>query len=194
MAPKRVPNVRLTALGALGLLLITAACGGGGTSPDSAAETGAEDASAGSANEADVTMAFDFTLDTVGGEAYRLSDSAGRVHLIDFWATWCAPCREEIPMLNELQASYGDRGFKVLGISDPDEDVELVRKFVEQHGMEFLILVGTEEVNEAYGVLGLPAAYLVDGQGQVVDMFMGPKPRRVLVKKIEALLDEEPAT
>jgi thiol-disulfide isomerase/thioredoxin len=189
MAPMRGPIVWLAALGALGLLVIMPACGGGGTSPGTASEIGAE-----GTNEADVTMAFDFTLDTVGGEAFRLSDSASKVHLIDFWATWCAPCREEIPMLNELQASYGDRGFRVLGISDPDEDVDLVRKFVEQNGMEFLVLVGTEEVNEAYGVLGLPAAYLVDRQGRVVDMFMGPKPRRVLVKKIEALLDEEPAT
>ena len=142
--------------------------------------------------EGEATTAPDFTLEALDGREVRLSDSSGKVRLIDFWATWCAPCREEIPMLNELQASYGERGFQILAISDEEE--QLIREFVEEHGVEYTNLIGTEEVAEAYGVLGLPAAYLLDGEGRVVESFIGPKPRSVLAKKIEALLDGAPAT
>ncbi len=65
------------------------------------------------ADGAEPFSAPDFTLATVNGESFKLSESSGQVRLIDFWATWCAPCREEIPMLNELQATYGDRGFRI---------------------------------------------------------------------------------
>jgi peroxiredoxin len=95
-------------------------------------------------------------------------------------------------MLNELQATYGDRGFRVFGISD--EEAGLIREFVKENGVEYTNLVGTEEVVEAYGVLGLPAAYLLDREGRVVDSFLGPKPKKVLVEKIEMLLEAGPAT
>jgi thiol-disulfide isomerase/thioredoxin len=190
----RRPSAWLTVLCAGGLLLFANGCGGGVSGEQVVAQADVAEPDQGAAPDAGPPMAFDFSLDTLSGEAFRLSDATGQVRLIDFWATWCAPCREEIPMLNELQASYGDRGFKVLAISDPDEEVGVIRKFVEQHEVEYLNLVGTEEVNEAYHVLGLPAAYLVDGEGRVIDSFMGPKPRRVLVKKIEALLDGAPTT
>jgi peroxiredoxin len=134
----------------------------------------------------------DFTLPTVDGEQVSLAGTDGQVRLIDFWATWCAPCREEVPMLNELQASFGERGFRILAISD--EDAEAIREFVAHHGVVYTNLVGTEEVFEAYGVPGLPAAFLLDAEGRVVESFMGPKPRKVLVQKIEALLRETPST
>jgi thiol-disulfide isomerase/thioredoxin len=191
---KQRSSAWVAVLAASGLLLLVAGCGGGVSDQHPVAEADGPASDPGAEPDAGPPMAFDFTLDTLSGDAFRLSDGSGRVRLIDFWATWCAPCREEIPMLNELQASYGDRGFQVLAISDPDEDVGVIREFVKEHKVEYLNLVGTEEVNEAYHVLGLPAAYLVDGEGRVVDSFMGPKPRRVLVKKIEALLDGAPTT
>jgi len=194
MGAKRRSSAWLAALAAMGLALLAGGCGGGVSGQRLAAESDAAGPDPSAAAEAGPPMAFDFTLDTLSGDSFRLSDATGQVRLIDFWATWCAPCREEIPMLNELQASYGERGFKVLAISDPEEEVGLIREFVEQHEVEYLNLVGTEEVNEAYHVLGLPAAYLVDGEGRVVDSFMGPKPRRVLVEKIEAWLEGAPTT
>jgi len=182
MVSRRGLGGRMASLGAVTLLLLATACSGGSSGEGFAASTG----------EAGAAVAFDFALDTLDGREVRLSDSAGKVRLIDFWATWCVPCREEIPMLNELQASYADRGFEVLAISD--EDAGIIREFVDEHGVEYLNLVGSEEVSQAYGVLGLPAAFLVDGEGQVIDTFLGPKPRRVLVKKIEALLEPTPST
>jgi hypothetical protein len=97
-------------------------------------------------------------------------------------------------MLNELQAEYEARGFEVMAISDFEEDASIVGAFVDENDVEYLNLLGTEEVRDAYGVLGLPAAFLVDGEGRVVKSYLGPKPRRVLVKKIEALLESAPST
>jgi peroxiredoxin len=137
------------------------------------------------------TIAPEFTLPMLNGENLSLADTHGQVRLIDFWATWCAPCREEVPMLNELQASYADRGFRIIAISD--EDADAIRDFVSDNEVAYTNLVGTEEIMEAYGVLGLPAAYLLDAEGRVIESFIGPKPRRVLEEKIEALLATSPS-
>jgi thiol-disulfide isomerase/thioredoxin len=179
----------LAAPAAVALLLLACSCAGDATGRAFVAE--GSDAGGGGAAEGP-TLAPEFALKSVGGDEVRLSDSAGQVRLVDFWATWCAPCREEIPMLNELQASYGDRGFQILAISEEEQAV--IEEFMDQYGVAYLNLIGTEEVSEAYGVLGLPAAYLLDGDGRVVESFLGPKPRRVLVEKIEALLGATPST
>ena len=160
----------------LGLL---AACSGPG-SADRAAGGGGPSASLAAGGDSE-KIAPDFTLEDVEGQQISLSDSNGKVRLVDFWATWCAPCREEIPMLNELQATFGD-GLQILAISDEDSGV--IRDFVEENGVHYTNLVGTVDVSEAYGVLGLPTAYLLDGEGRIVESFLGPKPRKILTKKI----------
>lgn len=169
--------------------LVLVACGGG---YDAKVADAAGPAAAADGDSAEAIEAFDFTLENLEGEPVRLSDSAGEIRLLDFWATWCAPCREEIPMLNELQATYGDRGLRILAISD--EDAEVIRDFVEKYEVSYLNLVGTEDVSEEYQVLGLPTAYLVDGEGRIIDSFLGPKPHHVLVDRIKELLDSGPAT
>ncbi len=182
MRPLHYPSEGFGMLVALGLLIAACGCAGEAALPRAAGSAaGADPPGSGT-----LTVAPDFLLQSVDGTSVRLSDSAGRVRLIDFWATWCAPCREEIPMLNELQATYGDRGFQILAIAE--EDAEVVRSFLEANGVRYLNLLGSAEVAEAYGVLGLPAAYLLDGEGRVVESYFGPKPRRVLVQRIEALL------
>ena len=192
MESKRRLSVSLAALAAVGLLVCLSGCGGEASGRAFVAEVGADTAGSATASDGDAVIAPDFALESLEGEQVRLSDSSGKVRLIDFWATWCAPCREEIPMLNELQASYGERGFQILAIAEEEQDV--IRDFVEEYGVEYLNLVGTEDVSEAYGVLGLPAAYLLDGEGRVIETFLGPKPRSVLVKKIEALLGPASST
>ncbi|HKQ60560.1 MAG TPA: TlpA disulfide reductase family protein [Candidatus Polarisedimenticolaceae bacterium] len=136
-------------------------------------------------------VAPDFTLQNLEGAQVRLSDSAGRVRLIDFWATWCAPCREEIPMLRELYQAYGDQGLTILAISD--EDREVLRAFVQAQGIPYPNLIGNDELGEQYGVLGLPMAFLVDREGKIVESFLGPKPRKPLETRIRELLGLPPA-
>ena len=129
-----------------------------------------------------------FTLPRVGGGEVSLADSDGRVRLVDFWTTWCPPCREEIPMLNELQLAYGERGFDIIAISPEEADV--LEEFMAENPVEYTSLIGTEELVHEYGALGYPTAFLIDGEGYVVEHFFGPKPRSVLEKKIEELLSD----
>ncbi|HXV75213.1 MAG TPA: TlpA disulfide reductase family protein [Candidatus Polarisedimenticolaceae bacterium] len=163
---------------ALSMSLVVAACGGGG----GASATAAPSAGAG----AEQTLAPEFELPALTGDTIQLSDSAGRVRLIDFWATWCPPCRDEIPMLNELHRTYQDAGLTILAISDESTDV--VREFAEEIGMDYTNLIDPGEVSQAYRVLGLPTAFLIDQEGRIVQSYMGPKPRKMLEQKIRELL------
>jgi peroxiredoxin len=138
------------------------------------------------------SVAPDFTLDSTDGSAFSLSESNGKVRLIDFWATWCKPCVEEIPMFKELQAAYGERGFTIVAISDEPSGV--IREFVETHAIDYPNLIDPGDVAEQYGVLALPSAYLIDREGKVIETFQGPKPRRVLEARIVELLGGAGAT
>lgn len=158
-------------------LLLSAGCGSRPTPKNAAA---AEPSGPG--------MAPEFVLDDVSGNPVRLSDSQGQVRLIDFWATWCAPCREEIPMFKELYQTYHDRGFTILAISDESSNV--IKEFVDRHEIGYPNLVGSEQVVTDYGVLALPMAFLIDREGKIVESFVGPKPRKVLEPKIQQLLDQ----
>ena len=89
-------------------------------------------------------------------------------------------------MLNELELAYRDRGFSILAISNETEDV--IAEFLEEHPVEYVNLLGDDALMQEYGALGLPTAFLIDGEGKVADVYFGPKPRSVLEKKIEELL------
>ncbi len=137
----------------------------------------------------------DFALQDVAGRPVRLSDFDGQVRLVDFWATWCAPCREEIPVFNQLQRDYGDRGFKLLAIAMDERPDKVVPPFVEEYRIGYSVLLGTEEVAEAYGpILGYPTKFLVDRQGRIAASFIGPVPKSVLETRIRSLLGEAHAS
>jgi peroxiredoxin len=177
----------------LGLLLAVLGCSGGPTDvPDRAASTGSGTLASGTGGPDEEKIAPAFELEDLDGRTVSLAESAGRVRLIDFWATWCPPCRDEIPMLNELHQAYGEQGLTILAISDEKSDV--VREFAEEIGMEYTNLIDPGDVTAAYRVLGLPMAFLVDQDGRIVDRYMGPKSRKHLEKQIRELLELPPAT
>jgi peroxiredoxin len=156
-------------------LMLVLACGGGsggGAAPAASAQ---------------LELAPEFTLPDVEGQEVSLSDFAGEVRLVDFWATWCAPCKEEIPMFKELHQLYGDRGFRIVAISDENADV--VSEFVGAMEIPYTNLVDPGQVSQDYGVVSLPTAFLVDREGRIVEEFRGTKPRRVLEGKIRELLE-----
>jgi cytochrome c biogenesis protein CcmG/thiol:disulfide interchange protein DsbE len=158
-------------------LVLLAACGGAPSSQTPAAPA------------ADAKLAPDFELKDVSGKTVKLSDSNGTVRLVDFWATWCSPCREEIPMFKDLHARYGSRGLTLIGIAMDDEGSSVVEPFVRENAMPYLNLLGNEDVASAYGPLrGLPTKFLVDREGRIVATYFGPVPRKVLESKIESLL------
>ena len=136
-----------------------------------------------------ITTAPDFTLTDVHGKVFRLADTKGTVRLVDFWATWCAPCREEIPMFKDLHALYGAKGFTLVGIAMDDEGVPKVKPFVEEEKLPYVTLIGDEAVAESFGgIVGFPSAFLIDREGRIVDSWVGAVPRAVLEKRIQSLL------
>jgi peroxiredoxin len=131
----------------------------------------------------------DFTLTDVDGKEFHLADTNGTVRLVDFWATWCAPCREEIPMFKDLHTAYASKGFHLVGIAMDDEGASVVKPFVDQNKLPYLTLIGNNAVAESFGgVVGLPSAFLIDRDGKIVDSWVGAVPRSVLEKRIQSLL------
>jgi thiol-disulfide isomerase/thioredoxin len=118
-------------------------------------------------------------------------DFDGRVVLVNFWATWCAPCREEMPMLNEVYRSLAPRGLDVVGIAL--DDVARAREFAERLGIDYTILVGAGDVMAtglAYGNQAglLPYTVLIDRDGVVRWTFLGELKRNALLEQVEPLL------
>jgi thiol-disulfide isomerase/thioredoxin len=133
---------------------------------------------------------LDFKLASIGGKDVRLSDYKGQVILLNFWATWCAPCRKEIPWLVELQDEYRERGVVVLGVS-VDESVPLIKPFVEELRVSYPVLIGKnrEDVKEAFGpLLGFPTTVLVTRQGMLCTRHTGITSKAQLDREINALL------
>ena len=133
---------------------------------------------------------LDFTLQDLDGNDVTLSDFAGQVILLDFWATWCGPCKFEIPGFIEMYDAYRDQGFQVLGF-DVDEPVATVRAYADQMGMNYPVLMGAgrEDVQEAFGpLIGLPTTVIIDRSGQICASHAGFTERNVFEETIKALL------
>jgi len=118
----------------------------------------------------------DFSLPSIEGTLYKLSDLYGKVVIINFWATWCNPCLEEMPALDILHKRYKDRGLVILGISI-DRKKETVEEFISKNPVSYPVLLdqkGEVFVNK-YTVTGLPATYIVDREGHIVEQYIGKK-------------------
>jgi thiol-disulfide isomerase/thioredoxin len=102
-----------------------------------------------------------------------LSKFKGKVILLDFWATWCAPCRESIPHLVHLQKTYQEKGFQVIGMNMDKGDAETVRRFVNSMDIPYVITLAADEVSRNYGVTALPTMVLIDKEGRIRQKFLG---------------------
>ncbi len=133
----------------------------------------------------------DFTLPEVGGNTLQLSSLRGKVVLLDFWATWCDPCREEIPHFVELQRKYGSDGLQIVGVS-MDDSIDPVRPFAEKFHINYPIVMGNAKVGELYGgVLGLPIAFIIGRDGRIYRKHIGATNVTVFQNEITALLHVE---
>jgi peroxiredoxin len=129
-----------------------------------------------------------FALKDIAGKPLTLADYRGKVVLIDFWATWCVPCRVEIPHFVELQKKYASRGFTMIGISMDDEP-GLVAPFAKKYGMNYPVVVGDAALGEKYGgILGLPVAIVIDRNGVIRERYDGITSADTFEKAVVALL------
>jgi cytochrome c biogenesis protein CcmG/thiol:disulfide interchange protein DsbE len=133
-------------------------------------------------------VAPDFMLRELSGEELQLSSYRGKVVLLDFWATWCDPCREETPHLVDLQNKYGAQGLQIIGVS-MDDGPEPVRDFHKQFHMNYPVVMGSAKIGELYGgVLGLPIAFLIGRDGRIHAKHIGATQASVFEKEVTTLL------
>ena len=132
----------------------------------------------------------DFELSTLDGEVIRLSDYLGKIVIVDFWTTWCAPCRMAIPELIELQNEYRD-DLIIIGISlDQPYTQQNLKPFIEGFGINYPIVLGTLEVVEAYGnIRGIPTSFIINQKGEIVNKFTGYVPKSHFTTDIDRLLN-----
>ena len=113
------------------------------------------------------------TMETIDGELLDMSDLRGKVVLVNFWATWCGPCREEIPYLASLTERYPEH-LVVIGVSEDAGGVDMVEAFADQYGVNYPIVMSTPEIKRAFpGVFALPTSFVVDPDGQMVQTHVG---------------------
>jgi peroxiredoxin len=135
------------------------------------------------------TRAPEWKLSDLDGKLVKFSDFRGHVLILDFWATWCMPCRIEIPHFVELQNQYGDKGLRVIGVSLDAQGPEFVKKFAKRLDVNYPIVMGNEEVAEAYGGIdAIPTTFVIDRQGRIVSRHMGCDDKAAFEKEIQSLL------
>ncbi|MBG0788518.1 MAG: TlpA family protein disulfide reductase [Anaerolineaceae bacterium] len=120
----------------------------------------------------DVDYAIDFTLNDLAGNSVSLSDYAGTPVLVNFWATWCPPCRSELPLIQAYQEKYAD-GFVVLALSG-GETAQDVQAFITENGYTFMVLLDSDyAISELYGVRGYPTSFFIDADGVIQKVHIG---------------------
>jgi thiol-disulfide isomerase/thioredoxin len=137
----------------------------------------------------------DFSLESLDGKTTRLSDFRGKAVLLNFWATWCGPCKIEIPWFVDLQNEYGSQGLQIVGVAMDDGSKEDIAKFAKDMGMNYPILIGKDSVGDAYGgVDGLPQSFLITRDGKIIDRLIGLRGKAEVEDAIKKALDAKPAT
>jgi len=136
----------------------------------------------------------DFTLQSLDGTNLRLSDLRGKAVLLNFWATWCGPCKIEMPWFIELQKQYGSQGLQIVGVAMDDSSKEDIAKFAKDMGVNYPVLLGKEAVGDAYGgVPALPESFFIGRDGKIVDKIIGLRGKAEIEDSIKKALDTQPA-
>jgi peroxiredoxin len=130
----------------------------------------------------------DFSLTDLSGHHLRLSDYRGKVVVLDFWATWCDPCKQEIPHFIEMQNKYSSQALQVIGVS-MDDDEPPVREFQQKFKMNYPVALGSPELADHYGgILGLPITFVIDRNGRITARHVGATDASVIEAEVQKLL------
>lgn len=131
----------------------------------------------------------DFTLNDLNGNSVSLADFKGKVIILDFFATWCPPCREEIPHLVELQNVYANKGLQTVGISLDKTGIDSVKKFVTSYNINYPVAIATGKIIKDYGPIQfIPTIFVIDKNGNIAKKYVGFKAKDILEKDIKQLL------
>jgi len=137
------------------------------------------------------TTAPDFDLPDLDGKTMKLSSLRGKAVLLNFWATYCGPCKVEMPWFVELQKEYGPQGFQIIGVAMDDASTEDIAKFAKDMDVNYPILLGKESVGLSYGGVNvLPTTFFLDRHGKVIAREFGLQSRSVFVDHIKEALGE----
>lgn len=163
----------------LTLLLVTAGCGSSDSAP-----------------ELDISsqpQAPDFSQTTLAGDTFTLSEQRGSVVVVNFWATWCGPCREEIPAFVELQEEYSDQGLQFVGVSLDREGFEVVRPFAKKMNINYPLIVDKKGVlaKEFGDFPALPTTFIIGKQGRIRERVEGMVTKERMLSLVESLLKEK---
>jgi peroxiredoxin len=132
----------------------------------------------------------EFTLKDADGKTVRLSDYRGKVLLVNFWATWCAPCRIEIPWFIEFEKKYKDQGFAVLGVSMDEDGWDAVKPYLARAQINYRVLLGDDITAQSYGgVESMPTSFVVDKEGKVASVHVGLINKSDYENEIKSLLE-----
>jgi thiol-disulfide isomerase/thioredoxin len=136
-------------------------------------------------------LAPDFELPSLDGKNFKLSDLRGKAVLLNFWATYCGPCKIEMPWFVELQKEYGPQGFQIVGVAMDDASLEDIAKFAKEMGVNYPILLGKEAVGQSYGgVSVLPTTFFLDRDGKLIAREFGLQSRSVFVDHIKKAMSQ----
>lgn len=131
----------------------------------------------------------DFTLKTLTGDEINLRQLEGqKIVVVNFWATWCGPCRHEIPDFNDVYSRYRDRGVEILGISVDQSPETEVPPFLQTNPIQYPVLAGSPELTYKYGVRGLPTTFIIDRSGRITKRIVGMTKAETLETELEKLL------
>jgi len=141
------------------------------------------------AEEEDFKKAPEFALLDIDGSINKLSDFKGKVIILDFWATWCPPCRAEIPHFVELYDEYKNKGLEVIGVSLDSNPEKALPPFIEEYDINYTMLVSDRGVTDSYGgVRSIPTTFVIDREGRIRKKYIGYRDKNVFEKDIEELL------
>jgi len=132
-------------------------------------------------------MPPDAVFQDLQGKSVRLADFRGKVVLLDFWATWCEPCKIEIPWLIEFQRKYAVKDFVVLGVAMDEEGKYVVEPYLRQEAINYQILLGTPEIGDKFGINGYPTGVLISRDGHLISTVEGLTGHDALAREIEKL-------
>jgi cytochrome c biogenesis protein CcmG/thiol:disulfide interchange protein DsbE len=135
-----------------------------------------------------------FSLKTLDGQEITLSELKGKVVLLDFWGTWCGPCKESIPHLIQIYKSNQEKGIELIGMNMDKGGTEIVRHFVKSMDIPYPIVMATDDVARSYGVTGLPTSFLIDRKGKIREKILGfdSAIAKHMASKVAELTSEKP--